>query len=144
MNVNKNLRLGMIFCIVSQGFILQVQEVTDLSFTLSMIFQLLAYFIFQEVYFNVYVTIPLERQTVTREQLNYMAHYNEVTGLPNRRSLLLHLSDCMHYAYSENRTVGLLVININRFKIINDSLGYQFGDQLLKKNRGTPKAIQRR
>lgn len=132
MNVNKNLILGMIFCIVSQGFMLQIQDVSDLSFTLSMIFQLLAYVIFQEVYFNLYVTIPLERQSVTREQLNYMAHFNDVTGLPNRRSLILHLRDCMHSAYSENRTVGLLVININRFKIINDSLGYQFGDQLLK------------
>ncbi|MCM3783329.1 EAL domain-containing protein [Neobacillus mesonae] len=129
---NQNLMLGILFCVLSQAFILQIHQVSDITFSMSMVFQFLAYFIFQEVYFDVYVTTPLELQSVTSEKLNYMAHYNEVTGLPNRRSLIQHLRDRMSSARQEERNIGLLVLNINRFKTINDSLGYPFGDQLLK------------
>lgn len=130
--INFQLMLGVYFCILSQGFILQVQFIQDLSFIFSMIFQLISYVIFQKIYFNVYIESPLEEQKVTREKLDYVAHYDETTGLGNRRSLLHYVSRCLLEAEAKGSLVGLLVININRFKIINDSLGYRLGDQLLK------------
>lgn len=130
--INFQLMLGVYFCIISQGFILQIHFVQDLTFTFSMIFQLISYVIFQNIYFHVYIESPLEEQKVTREKLDYMAYYDETTGLGNRRSLLQYVSGCLEKAEAEGTLLGLLVINISRFKIINDSLGYRLGDQLLK------------
>ncbi|WP_454190247.1 putative bifunctional diguanylate cyclase/phosphodiesterase [Paenibacillus sp. Marseille-Q7038] len=130
--INFRLILGVCFCMISQGFILQVHYVQDVFFTFSMLFQLIAYVIFQNTYFNVYIESPLEEQKVTREKLDYMAHYDETTGLGNRRSLLHYVSGCLEKAEANGTLLGLLVINISRFKIINDSLGYRLGDQLLK------------
>lgn len=130
--INFRLILGVCFCIISQGFILQVHYVQDVFFTFSMMFQVIAYVIFQNTYFNVYIESPLEEQKVTREKLDYMAHYDETTGLGNRRSLLHYVSGCLEKAEANGALLGLLVINISRFKIINDSLGYRLGDQLLK------------
>ncbi|MBD7966865.1 putative bifunctional diguanylate cyclase/phosphodiesterase [Paenibacillus gallinarum] len=130
--INFRLILGVCFCIISQGFILQVQYVQDVFFTFSMMFQLIVYVIFQNTYFNVYIESPLEQQKATREKLDYMAHYDETTGLENRRSLLHYVGGCLEKAEADGALLGLLVINISRFKIINDSLGYRLGDQLLK------------
>ncbi|WP_211746717.1 bifunctional diguanylate cyclase/phosphodiesterase [Paenibacillus sp. Marseille-Q4541] len=130
--VNFQLMLGVYFCIISQCFLLQVHFVSDVSFVISMVFQLIAYIVFQNVYFNVYIVSPLELQKETREQLNYLAHYDETTGLRNRRSLLRYVSGCIADAQAKDEQLGVLVININRFKTINDSLGYRLGDQLLK------------
>ncbi|WIV20453.1 bifunctional diguanylate cyclase/phosphodiesterase [Paenibacillus polygoni] len=130
--INFRLILGVCFCIISQSFILQVTYVQDVYFTFSMLFQLISYIIFQNIYYNVYIKSPLEEQKVTRKKLDYMAHYDETTGLGNRRSLLHYVSECLEKLEADGALLGLLVINISRFKIINDSLGYILGDQLLK------------
>ncbi|MBV5336354.1 GGDEF domain-containing protein, partial [bacterium] len=58
---------------------------------------------------------------------------DHLTGLPNRALLLDRLSHAMGAARRRNRSVGVLFIDIDRFKLINDSLGHDVGDTLLKR-----------
>ncbi|MHB8347751.1 MAG: EAL domain-containing protein [Acidiferrobacterales bacterium] len=68
----------------------------------------------------------------TQERLRYLAHYDPLTGLPNRVLLQDRLTQAMIEASRSEHMVGLLFIDLDRFKIINDTLGHEKGDALLK------------
>jgi diguanylate cyclase (GGDEF)-like protein/PAS domain S-box-containing protein len=65
-----------------------------------------------------------------RNQL--LAYYDRVTGLPNRTLFHERLEEAIAAAKQSNSEAALFLIRIDRFKIINDSLGALFGDRLLK------------
>ncbi len=65
------------------------------------------------------------------ENLRYLAHYDMLTGLPNRRHFRHRLNAALLDAKQNGTMVGLLIIDLDRFKIINDSLGHETGDRLL-------------
>lgn len=74
-------------------------------------------------------------------QLHYMAYHDPLTGLANRRLLRERAEQALTLARRHGRTVGLLYLDLARFKAVNDSLGHSAGDELLKKvahrlNRG--------
>ncbi|HEY1499647.1 MAG TPA: EAL domain-containing protein [Acidobacteriaceae bacterium] len=64
-------------------------------------------------------------------RLQHMALIDDLTGLPNRRLLADRLSQNLAKARRENRKVALLYINLDGFKLVNDSLGHGIGDVLL-------------
>jgi diguanylate cyclase (GGDEF)-like protein/PAS domain S-box-containing protein len=66
------------------------------------------------------------------ERLQYMATRDALTGLPNR--LLLHerVTQAIALAKRNGRRVGVLFIDLDRFKNVNDTLGHRIGDELLK------------
>jgi diguanylate cyclase (GGDEF)-like protein/PAS domain S-box-containing protein len=66
------------------------------------------------------------------ERVRYLAYYDSLTGLANRTLFLERLGQQIAAAAREGRKLGLLIININRFKTINDTLGRQAGDALLR------------
>jgi diguanylate cyclase (GGDEF)-like protein/PAS domain S-box-containing protein len=66
------------------------------------------------------------------ERLNALAHYDTLTGLPNRLLFQDRLAQALSQARRERRLVGLLYLDLDRFKRINDTLGHTIGDQLLK------------
>jgi diguanylate cyclase (GGDEF)-like protein len=70
-------------------------------------------------------------QKIYEEQLKHLGTHDALTGLPNRALLLDRLEQSLHYARRSGRTVGVLLLDLDRFKVINDSLGHAFGDQLL-------------
>ncbi|AGA90809.1 PAS domain S-box/diguanylate cyclase (GGDEF) domain-containing protein [Thioflavicoccus mobilis 8321] len=65
-------------------------------------------------------------------RLQSLALFDSLTGLPNRRSIETGLGGALVRAKRRNRRVGVLFIDLDRFKTINDSLGHVAGDELLK------------
>ncbi len=65
------------------------------------------------------------------ERLIYQANYDELTGLPNRTLFLDRLSQALLVARRTSDRVGLLFIDIDNFKEVNDTLGHTNGDKLL-------------
>lgn len=70
--------------------------------------------------------------TRTRDQLHQLAYFDSVTSLPNRRLFIEQLTLLLRLARRSKQQVGLLLVDIDNFKRINDSLGTSAGDQLLK------------
>lgn len=65
------------------------------------------------------------------EQLRHMAHHDHLTGLPNRLLLEARLEHGLERAKREEKRLAVLVLNLDRFRTINESLGYAVGDELL-------------
>ncbi|MFQ5542954.1 MAG: EAL domain-containing protein [Nitrospiria bacterium] len=66
------------------------------------------------------------------ERLQFSAHYDPLTGLPNRILFRDRLEQAMIRSRWPNKLVGLLFLDLDRFKVINDTLGHGMGDLLLQ------------
>src|SRR5712691_8076695 len=67
------------------------------------------------------------------EKLNYLAYYDSLTGLANRNLFHERLTQSVRSAGRDQRKLALIVMDLERFKAINDSFGRQAGDELLKR-----------
>lgn len=67
-----------------------------------------------------------------QDRLDYLAYYDELTGLANRNLFLERVAQYIRSAVSGEHKLALLMIDLERFKNINDSLGQLGGDDLLK------------
>jgi len=65
-------------------------------------------------------------------KLEFLAHHDALTELPNRALFLDRLQEALKRANRHHNTIGLLFIDLDRFKTINDSLGHPIGDELLR------------
>ncbi len=72
------------------------------------------------------------RLVETEEQLAYLANYDVLTGLPNRTLLLERIQQAMGYTNHLQQGIAILFIDLDSFQMINDSLGHELGDRLLK------------
>ena len=70
-------------------------------------------------------------QRESDEKIAYLARYDTLTGLPNRLMLTEALGEAMRYAEQWKSQCAFLMIDLDRFKAVNDSLGHQVGDRLL-------------
>ncbi|MGH8808060.1 MAG: putative bifunctional diguanylate cyclase/phosphodiesterase [Noviherbaspirillum sp.] len=66
------------------------------------------------------------------QRIRHMLHHDELTGLPNRRLLQQRLNEAIARADAGPSEAGLLLIDLDHFKQVNDSLGHQAGDRLLQ------------
>lgn len=67
----------------------------------------------------------------SEDRIRHMAYYDDLTGLPNRRSFHDHLADEMAKRTGTESKITVFYLDIDRFKLVNDSLGHDFGDILL-------------
>jgi diguanylate cyclase (GGDEF)-like protein/PAS domain S-box-containing protein len=67
-----------------------------------------------------------------QERLRNLLNYDTLTGLPNRNLFLERLSQLHEQAQWEQRQLAIAIVNIDRFKIINSSLGHHIGDEVLR------------
>jgi diguanylate cyclase (GGDEF)-like protein/PAS domain S-box-containing protein len=65
-------------------------------------------------------------------ELEHQANHDTLTGLPNRNLLKDRLAQAIAYAQRYQRALTVVFIDLDNFKLVNDSLGHQAGDQLLK------------
>ena len=68
----------------------------------------------------------------TTAQMAHVARHDVLTGLPNRLAFAEHFKQAINLARRHHHRVGLMFIDLDRFKWINDTLGHEAGDQLLQ------------
>ena len=68
----------------------------------------------------------------TESRLHHIAHHDALTGLANRSLLRANMEQALEHARRHEQQVGILFVDLDRFKDVNDTLGHTLGDQLLK------------
>ncbi|MGF6182461.1 diguanylate cyclase (GGDEF)-like protein/PAS domain S-box-containing protein [Massilia sp. UYP32] len=78
------------------------------------------------------VARDISERLQAQENLRHAASYDALTGLPNRTLFFENLRDTIELAQDKNWRVAVLCITLDRFKVINDTLGTRGGDELLR------------
>ena len=77
------------------------------------------------------LAVAIERKKA-EEHLAYLAQFDSLTGLPNRYLFQDRLGQTMAHARRSGHSMAVLFIDLDRFKLVNDTLGHAGGDRLLK------------
>lgn len=81
-------------------------------------------------YISVFTDISDKK--LSEERLHHLAHYDALTELPNRALFQERLAQALESASGNGRAVALLFVDLDRFKLINDTYGHPTGDRLLQ------------
>ena len=78
------------------------------------------------------VFADISRLKASEAQLEHLAHHDALTGLPNRLLMMHNLGRAIDKARRSERMVALLMLDLDRFKDVNDTFGHLAGDELLQ------------
>ena len=76
------------------------------------------------------------------EEISRLAYFDPLTGLPNRAQLEAELRRCVNRCARAGRAVALLLVDLDNFKLVNDSFGHGAGDRLLRRIAGRLRGIE--
>lgn len=79
----------------------------------------------------IHIARDITTQKNYEQQLEHQATHDALTGLANRVLLKDRFDQALHQAQRSGRTVAVLMLDLDRFKVVNDSLGHSIGDDLL-------------
>lgn len=82
--------------------------------------------------FIVGVTMDVTEKRRAEERIAFLSQHDALTGLPNREAMMVRLADGIFAAAATQARFGLLSIDIDRFKTLNDLYGHAVADQVLK------------
>ncbi len=105
--------LGHLYKIVSYGFIYQVVFVSSVRAPYARL------------------AVEMNERIAAQQRADYMAHFDSLTGLPNLSQLEERTRQAMASAVKLKGAVAVLYVDLDHFKMVNDSFGRTFGDQLL-------------
>lgn len=74
----------------------------------------------------------IEEVMRAQQNLDYMAHFDVLTGLPNRTLFTDRIRQALLHAQRYESLVAVMFIDLDNFKVVNDTLGHTLGDELLK------------
>ena len=78
------------------------------------------------------VTARTQGLETANKQLRHLATHDALTGLPNRVLMDDRIGQCIALADRQNQTFAVIVLDLDRFKVVNDSFGHRVGDELLR------------
>ena len=80
----------------------------------------------------VWILADITERKQSEERMRHIAQHDALTGLPNRMALLMRLGQLLPEARRHGWKLAIMFLDLDRFKIINDTLGHQVGDELLR------------
>ena len=119
------------FLFANLQFILS-ENAHDTDMLLGHIYKLAGYYFLMKGIYLVTIEEPFKEQKRAESQINFLAFHDELTGLSNRRLLTERLQIEMQLAKQQSNQLAIFLLDIDRFKTINDALGHSFGDQMLQ------------
>jgi diguanylate cyclase (GGDEF)-like protein/PAS domain S-box-containing protein len=80
---------------------------------------------------------------LAKQQSDYSANHDALTHLPNRRAFQVKLTKAIEFSMTSGTAVALLLIDLDKFKEVNDTLGHDAGDHLLQRVSARLRAVLR-
>ena len=80
----------------------------------------------------IWILADITERKLAEERMRHIAQHDALTGLPNRLALAIRLAQLLPEARRHHWRLAIMFIDLDRFKIINDTLGHQIGDELLR------------
>lgn len=126
---------ALIFFALGQVLFMSPFRSGDMDYLFGMICSGVAYYLLLTGVYRLTIEEPFYEKQQAEERINYLAFHDDLTGLPNRRRLMQRVEKMIITGDKDisNNFSALVIMNINHFKNINDSLGHFAGDLLLQR-----------